>query len=277
VRWSVILMVVQESPRIGRILVVDVGGTHVKASCSDAPARKVRFPSGPAMTPERMVRELRRKVRGTAYDAVAIGYPGLVRHGAIVREPYHLGKGWVGFDFAGAFGRPTRITNDAAMQALGSYRGGSMLFLGLGSGLGSALIVEGILQPMELAHLPYRKGKTFEEFVGEAARLRLGRKKWQKEVYGVVDMLSTALEPDYVVLGGGNVRKLKNLPARVLRGSNRNAFLGGVRLWGEGARAAVDPPGTGRPGGRRRTTRGSARQSTRPRLIRAKSSRVGLG
>jgi predicted NBD/HSP70 family sugar kinase len=227
-----------------RILVLDIGGTHVKAALSDAPARKIRFPSGPTMTPEAMVRGLRSAVGTTQYDAVAMGYPGLVRRGTITREPFHLGKGWVGFDFGKAFRRPTRIVNDAAMQALGSYRGGSMLFLGLGSGLGSAMIVDGELQPMELAHLPYRKGRTFEEFVGEAARVRLGRKRWQREVFAVVETLEAALEPDYVVLGGGNVRKLRKLPPGVHRGDNQNAFAGGVRLWAkptsEPGRTALD-------------------------------------
>ncbi|MGP8077957.1 MAG: ROK family protein [Thermoplasmata archaeon] len=216
-----------------RILVVDIGGTHVKASFSDGGGRSLRFRSGTTMGPREMVRQLLRRLKGGEYDRVSVGYPGLVVHGRVAREPYHLGSGWVGFDLERAFGRPTRVVNDAAMQALGSYRGGSMLFLGLGSGLGSAMIVDGRLLPMELAHLPYRKGRSFEEFVGEGARLRLGRRKWQKEVSAVVGTLTAALEPDYVVLGGGNVRKLRELPPGARRGNNRNAFVGGVRLWGD--------------------------------------------
>jgi len=221
-------------PRRGprrRILVVDVGGTHVKATFSGQGSRRVRFVSGPKMTPKEMVRELLRSLKGRKYEVVSIGYPGLVRRGRIVRDPFHLGSGWVDFDFGKALGHPTRVVNDAAMQALGSYEGGSMLFLGLGSGLGSAMIVDGRLQPMELAHLPYRKGRSFEEYVGETARLRQGRKRWTKEVFAVVETLTAALEPDYVVLGGGNVRRLRRLPPGVRRGDNRNAFLGGIRLW----------------------------------------------
>jgi len=235
---------------------VDVGGTHVKASFSDQPTRTVRFPSGPAMTPQEMTRGLRWRLRGTHYDRVAIGYPGVVGHGRILRDPPHLGNGWVGFDFEKALGRPTRIVNDAAMQALGSYRGGRMLFLGLGAGLGSAMIVEGRLQPMELGHLPYKKGRNYEEFVGEVARRRSGRKKWQKEVFAAVEVLAAALEPDYVVLGGGNVRKLQSLPPGVRRGNNRNAFAGGIELW----RDEGDGPSSLRPRKRPR-----ARSPGRPR------------
>jgi len=223
------------SRSLRRILVLDVGGSHVKVH---RPGRStvLRIPSGPAMDPEKMMRKLRKRLKGVRYDVVSLGYPGLVVHGKIVREPPNLGKGWVGFDFEKAFGRPTRILNDAAMQALGSYRGGRMLFLGLGTGFGSAMIVAGKLEPMELAHLPYKKGKTYEAFVGEAALKRLGRKKWQKEVFGVVEALSAALEPDYVVIGGGNARALKELPSGARLGNNRNAFAGGVRLWNGGAR-----------------------------------------
>jgi predicted NBD/HSP70 family sugar kinase len=214
-----------------RILVLDVGGSHVKAAFSDSGLER-RIPSGPRLTPVRMVRGVLRLLKGEKFDAIAIGYPGLVVHGKIVREPHNLAPGWVGFDFEAAFGRPVRVVNDAAMQALGSYRGGRMLFLGLGTGLGSAMIAEGRLLPMELAHLPYKKGRTFEEYVGEASLERLGRKKWQKEVVRVVEMLEAALEPDEVVLGGGNVRKLDRLLPGVRRGDNREAIVGGIRLWG---------------------------------------------
>src|SRR5580658_674094 len=220
-----------------RILVLDIGGSHVKVAFSDT-ARERRIPSGRNLTPARMVRGLAKLLKGERYDAVAIGYPGLVVHGKIAREPHNLGTGWVGFDFEEALGSPVRIVNDAAMQALGSYRGGHMLFLGLGTGLGSAMIVEGRLQPMELAHLPYKKGRSFEDYIGEANLERLGRKKWQKEVARVVELLEAALEPDEVVLGGGNVRRLDRLLPGVRRGDNREAIVGGVRLWG----------GTGWPG-----------------------------
>jgi predicted NBD/HSP70 family sugar kinase len=216
--------------RARRILVIDVGGTHVKAAFSNRPG-EVRIPSGPSMDPKKMVRKLKGRLKGKGYDVVAMGYPGIVVHGRILREPHNLGSGWVGFGFEKAFGHPTRIINDAAMQALGSYEGGRMLFLGLGTGLGTAMIVQGRLEPMELAHLLYRKGRTFEEVVGEAGLKRLGRKRWQKEVFAIVGLLAAALEPDYVVLGGGNARKLKALPPKARLGDNRNAFLGGIRLW----------------------------------------------
>ncbi len=183
------------------------------------------------MTPGRMVQQVRDQIRGQRYDCVTIGYPGLVIRGKIAREPAHLAPGWIGFEFGRAFERPTRIVNDAAMQALGSYRGGRMLFLGLGTGLGSALIFEDRIAPMELAHLPYKKGREFEEYVGEAGLERYGRRKWEKEVFEVVDLLYRALEPDYVLIGGGNVRKLKRLPPHCERGDDRDAILGGVRLW----------------------------------------------
>jgi glucose-6-phosphate isomerase len=236
--------------RARRVLVVDVGGSQVKARVSGSP-HEVRFPSGPRMTPAAMIRILRRRVPKGTYDVVSLGYPGLVRRNAIEREPIHLGRGWVGFDFRRAFGRPVRIVNDAALQALGSYEGGSMLFLGLGTGLGSAMVVEGRLVPMELAHLPYRKGRTFEEYVGKTARERLGRKRWHREVHRVVEVLTNALEPDYVVLGGGNVHKLEGLPAGVRPGHNDRVFVGGARLWEE-------PEGEGRP--RRRTPKTSGRK-----------------
>jgi predicted NBD/HSP70 family sugar kinase len=213
-----------------KILVLDVGGSHVKVAFSDRPT-VVRIPSGPKLGPSEMMKKLGRRLKGKRFDVVSIGYPGLVIHGHIVREPHNLGRGWVGFDFARAFRRPTLISNDAAMQALGSYRGRRMLFLGLGTGLGTAMIVDGDVEPMELAHLPYKKGRTYEDYLGEAGRLRLGRKKWQRELFAVVQLLTEALEPDYVVLGGGNVRKLKELPPKAERGNNSNAIRGGVRLW----------------------------------------------
>ncbi|MCI4364874.1 MAG: ROK family protein [Thermoplasmata archaeon] len=217
-----------------RILILDIGGSHVKASFSDHPSR-LRIVSGPTMTPGRMVRLLKPHLQGHVYDVVAIGYPGLVSQGQIVREPHNLGTGWVGFDFERAFARPTRVLNDAAMQALGSYRRGHSLFLGLGTGLGSAMVLDGRVQPMELAHLPYKKGRTFEDYVGEAALERYGRKRWEKEVHDVVEILVAALEPDDVVLGGGNVRRIKQLPPGTRAGNNRNAFVGGIRVWRDAA------------------------------------------
>jgi len=178
-----------------------------------------------------MVSEVKRLTKDWDYDVVAVGYPGLVARGRVAAEPHNLGHGWTGFDFEKAFGRPVKVINDAAMQALGSYRGGRMLFLGLGTGLGSAMIVDDVIEPMELAHLPYRKGKTFEDYVGAAGLRRLGKKKWRKHALDVVARLTAALEPEYVVLGGGNVDKLGKLPRGVVAGDNDNAFRGGYKLW----------------------------------------------
>ena len=220
-----------------KILVIDVGGTHVKVRVSgNREERKVV--SGSAMTAGRMVRAVKRLVKDWPYDAVSIGYPGVVLHGRPAHEPYNLGGGWVRFDFAKAFGCPVKIVNDAAMQALGSYKGGCMLFLGFGAGLGSAMIVDGILEAMELAHLPYKKKKTYEDYVGDRALKRLGKKKWRRYVADVVTRLKNALEADYVVLGGGNSRHLKDLPPGAELGDNRNAFIGGIRLWEEKAKRA---------------------------------------
>lgn len=212
------------------ILVIDVGGTHVKVLASGQAERR-EFPSGPGLTPALMVDRVRALTADWSYGAIAIGYPGLVVHGRIVAEPAHLGRGWTGFDFAAAFGLPVKLINDAAMQALGSYAGGRMLFLGLGTGLGSALIVDGRLEPMELAHMPYRKGRTFEDYLGLAGLKRRGLHKWRKHVLAVVKLLSAALEPDEVVIGGGNAKRLADLPPGVRLGENLNAFKGGFKLW----------------------------------------------
>ena len=217
------------APTARRVLVLDVGGTHVKAMLTGK-KQEVRIDSGPDMTPDRMIAGLRKSLRGWKYDAVSIGFPAPVAHGRIVHEPANLGKGWVGFDFAKAFGCPVKLVNDAAMQALGSYEGGRMLFLGLGTGLGSAVIADGLIEPMELAHMPYRK-HTYEYYVSEAARERRGNKKWRAHVFAEIEALRAALEPDYVVLGGGNVNHLDALPEGVRRGDNANAFIGGFRLW----------------------------------------------
>ncbi|HZL79749.1 MAG TPA: ROK family protein [Candidatus Limnocylindrales bacterium] len=213
-----------------RILVIDVGGTHVKVLVTGRKQR-VEIPSGPKMTPAKMLAAVRAATTGWKYDAVSIGYPGAVVHGRPIIEPRHLGSGWVGFDFNKAFSRPVKIVNDAAMQALGSYQGGRMLFLGLGTGLGSALIVKNVLEPMELAHLPYKKGRSYENYVGLADLKRLGKKKWRHHVNKIVEQLKRAVQADYVVIGGGNARLIKKLPPATSLGDNSNAFKGGDRLW----------------------------------------------
>jgi polyphosphate glucokinase len=213
-----------------KTLVIDVGGTHVKALV--AGRRTVaKVPSGPDLTPRQMVRRILDATEGWTYDVVSIGYPGPVVRGRITREPVNLGRGWRRFDFERAFDRPVRLINDAAMQALGSYEGRRMLFLGLGTGLGTALVHDGVVVPLEAGHLPYQKGKTFEDYIGEAGLKRLGKKQWRRHVAEVVDILTRALVVDYVVLGGGNVRLLDSLPPHTRRGRNANAFRGGFRLW----------------------------------------------
>jgi polyphosphate glucokinase len=213
-----------------KILVVDVGGTHVKLLATGHRV-PVKIVSGPKFTPREMVRDVRDATAEWAYDRVSIGYPGPVRNGKPIEDPWNLGAGWVRFNFARAFGKPVRLVNDAAMQALGSYEGGRMLFLGLGTGLGSTLIHDGVLIPLELAHLPYERGKTYEQVIGEAGFQRLGKHRWRKHVDQVVELLSAAFLVDYVVLGGGNVRHVKRLPKGARRGKNANAFTGGYRLW----------------------------------------------
>ena len=213
-----------------RILVVDVGGTNVKVLASGHRV-PIKIPSGPTLTPREMVRAVRNATSGWKYDRVSIGYPGPVRDAKPIEDPWNLGPGWVGFDFRRAFGKPVRLVNDAAMQALGSYEGGTMLFLGLGTGLGNALIQDGVLIPLELGHLPYRHGKSYEDWIGEAGFRRLGKRRWRRHVLEIVGLLSAAVLADYVVLGGGNVRHIKRLPKGVRRGRNANAFKGGFRLW----------------------------------------------
>jgi polyphosphate glucokinase len=209
--------------------VVDIGGTHVKVY-SNSHREEREFVSGPKLTPRKMVSKIRKLVADWDYDVISIGYPGLVSQNRPLADPWNLGKGWGGFNFEAAFKRPVKVVNDAAMQAFGSYKRGKMLFLGLGTGLGSALIVDGIVEPMELGHLPYRKA-TFEDYVGVRGLIKYGKKKWQGYVADVVQRLMAALEPDDVVLGGGNIHKLKNLPRGCRPGDNANAFLGGLRLW----------------------------------------------
>jgi polyphosphate glucokinase len=213
-----------------KVLVIDVGGTNVKMLASGEKEPR-KHPSGPAMTPRKMVQLVKESTRDWEYDCVSLGFPGPIINERPLREPHNLGCGWVGFDFRKAFGCPMKIINDAAMQALGSYEGGRMLFLGLGTGLGSAMIVDGALQPMELAHLLYKKGKTYEDYLGLRGLKRLGKKKWRKNVAEVTERLKEALDADYVVLGGGNSKLLKKVPPGARLGKNENAFLGGFRLW----------------------------------------------
>ena len=201
-----------------------------------------RFDSGPGLTPRKMVARVHKLTGDWNYEFVSVGYPGVVLLGKVVADPHNLGPGWIGFDFRRAFGRPTHVMNDAAMQAIGSYEGGRMLFLGFGTGLGSAMIVDGAVAPMELAHLPYKGGRTFEEWVGERGRKRLGGKKWRRVVTQVITQLATLLEADYVVIGGGNAGRLKRLPRNARRGSNEFAFIGGFRAWRSLSRRQLPQP-----------------------------------
>jgi len=213
-----------------KVLVIDVGGTHVKMLASGEKEPR-KYPSGPTLTPRKMVRLVKKSVRDWKFDCVSLGFPGPIINGHPLREPHNLGTGWVGFNFRKAFGCPVKIINDAAMQALGSYRGARMLFLGLGTGLGSAMIVNGMLEPMELAHLMYKNGKTYEDYLGLRGLERSGKKKWRRHVAEITKRLKIALEADYVVLGGGNCKNLKKLPPGTRLGNNLKAFLGGFRMW----------------------------------------------
>ena len=217
------------------MLVVDVGGTHVKILATGQKQSR-EFPSGPKLTPKQMVAGVKKLAKDWKYNAVSIGYPGVVIRNRPVADPYNLGSGWAGFDFGATLKCPVKVINDAAMQALGSYKHGKMLFLGLGTGLGSAMVVDGIVEPMELGHLPYRK-RIFEDYVGVARRKRLGQKKWEQAVKDVIARLIAALEPEDVVLGGGNVKGLKRLPPGCRAGDNLNAFVGGFRVWEKTDRA----------------------------------------
>jgi polyphosphate glucokinase len=214
---------------IKNVLVIDIGGTHVKVF-NTRKGEEREFASGPSLTPRKMVLKVRKLVADWDFDAVSVGYPGLVSQNRPVADPWNLGKGWAGFDFQAAFKCPVKVMNDAAMQALGSYKRGKMLFLGLGTGLGSTLVVDGIIEPMELGHLPYRKS-TFEDYIGLRGLNKYGRQKWRHYVADVVRRLVAALEPEDVVLGGGNIHKLKKLPPGCRAGDNANAFVGGFRLW----------------------------------------------
>jgi len=216
-------------PSAPPVLAVDVGGSHVKMVLNGRQERR-RFAPGRRMTAEAMVTGVAELTEDWEYTVVSVGVPAMVRAGRVAHEPVHLGRGWVAFDFESAFGKPTKVANDAAMQALGSYEGGRMLFLGLGTGLGSAMIVDGIVEPMELGHLPFRKA-TYEDYVGLRGLERLGKKRWRRAVHATIETLAAALEPEYVVLGGGNAARLHELPPDVRLGHNEDAFLGGFRLW----------------------------------------------
>ncbi len=218
-----------------KVLAVDIGGSHVKLLATGEEKRR-KFKSGDELTPQRMVDGVLENAGDWDFEVVTIGIPAPVRNGRLVHEPQNLGEGWIVFDYAGAFGRPTKLINDAAMQALGSYEGGRMLFLGLGTGLGSAMVHDGHLIALELAHMPYRKG-TFEDSLGDRGLEKHGFEKWRDLVFDVVETLRKGLVADYVVLGGGNVKKLEELPTHARRGSNHNAFLGGFRVWHQ------EPPG----------------------------------
>jgi predicted NBD/HSP70 family sugar kinase len=222
------------------VLVVDVGGSHVKALVSTASEPR-RFRSGKSLTAASMVERVLALVDGWSYDVVSVGVPAQVVADRVVHDPVNLASGWSGFDLENAFGKPTRVVNDAAMQALGSYEGGRMLYLGLGTGLGSAMVVEGIVEPMELGHLPYRK-ETYEDYVGKRGLNRLGRSRWEKHVHEIVAAFAAALQPDYVVLGGGQIDLLRELPAGTRPGDNKNAFVGGFRLWDDEAPPRAEPP-----------------------------------
>ncbi len=233
--------------RLRKVLVIDVGGTHVKVLATGQETKR-EFVSGPNLTPKRLVAKVRKLVADWQYDVISIGFPGPVLRNRPITEPWNLGKGWIGFNFEAAFQCPVKVVNDAAMQALGSYRGGKMLFLGLGTGLGSAVIVDHTIEPMELGHLPYKKA-TFEDYVGLRGLKKYGKKKWRRYVVDVVERLTKALEPEHVVLGGGNVHRLKKLPPRCRAGDNSNAFRGGFCLWetADGSRPSTSRLGKAKP------------------------------
>ena len=214
----------------GQVLTIDIGGTNVKMRVEGDPEKR-SFPSGSHLTPEVMVAGVRELTAGWSFDRISIGFPAPIVHNKPVHDPMNLGAGWVNFDFDEGFAAKVKLINDAAMQAVGSYEGGRMLFLGLGTGLGSCMIAENVIIPTELAHLPYKKGKTFEKFVGVRAFKKNGKRQWSKDVREVIQLLSIALMPDYVVLGGGNATRLKRLPEGCRLGDNANAFTGGFRLW----------------------------------------------
>ena len=245
-----------------KVLAIDIGGTHVKILATGQKVRR-EFESGPKLTPKLMVAGVKKLAPDWEYDVVAMGYPGLVLRNRPVAEPYNLGPGWVGFDFAAAFKCPVKVINDAAMQALGSYRRGSLLFLGLGTGLGTTMVVDGIVEPMELGHLSYKKA-TYEDYVGIRGLKKYGKKKWRKLVTDVEKRLIAALEPDDVVLGGGNVKLFKKLPKGCRAGDNANAFLGGFRLWAGKSSSQKTPRSRPLSGVKRRNRRAASRKLPTP-------------
>lgn len=216
-----------------KILVIDIGGNKVKLYSSEENEKR-KFPSGPRLVPQKMVEEIKRLTQDWQYEAISVGYPGPVLNQRIATEPHNLGRGWAGFDFAAAFGRPVHLINDAAMQAVGGYQGGTMLFLGLGTGLGTAMVADGVVEPMELAHEAYRNA-TFEDYIGRRALERHGKAVWRTHVLDVIEYLRAALQPDDILIGGGNVKKLGDLPDGCRRGHNVDAFTGGLRLWDKNA------------------------------------------
>ena len=213
-----------------KILVIDIGGTHVKVASTDMRV-PVKIPSGPTMTAEQMTTAVLVTTEGWDYDRISIGYPGPVAHDHPLAEPHNLAPGWIDFPYANRFGKPIRFINDAAMQALGGYKGGRMLFLGVGTGLGSAMVFDGVVIPLELAHLPYKNGRTYEDYVGVAGLNRRGKKAWRKSVLDVISHLQAAMVCDSVLLGGGNAKMMKGLPTHVILGANSNAIDGGLKLW----------------------------------------------
>jgi polyphosphate glucokinase len=241
-----------------KVLVIDVGGTHVKAIATGIKT-PIKINSGDQMSAAQMVRDVRAATKQWSYNVVSIGFPGPVAHDRPLAEPHNLGTGWVDFDFAKALGKPVKILNDAAMQALGSYQGGRMLFLGLGTGLGAAMILDGVTAPLELAHLPYKNKRTYEEYVGAAGLARRGKRRWRKSVLDVIDRLRAAMLCDYVVLGGGNAKLLEELPEGVVQGSNETAFTGGFRLWNFNKQASTEMPDIARSGTRPMAVAAAAR------------------
>ena len=213
-----------------KVLVIDIGGTNIKVASTDI-RDSIKIPSGPTLTPARMAHQVLAATEGWKYDVISIGYPGPVAHDHPLAEPHNLGQGWIDFAYEEVFGKPIRFINDAAMQALGGYHGRRMLFLGTGTGLGSAMVFDGIVVPLELAHLPYKKGRTYEEYIGVAGLERRGKKRWRKSVLDIIGRLQAAFICDYVLLGGGNAKLMKNLPSHVILGANSNAVEGGLRLW----------------------------------------------
>jgi polyphosphate glucokinase len=213
-----------------KVLVIDIGGTHIKVASTDR-RDSLKIASGPTMTAELMTQQVLAATEGWKYDCISIGYPGPVVHDHPLAEPHNLAAGWIDFSYQKVFGKPIRFINDAAMQALGGYRGKRMLFLGTGTGLGSALVFDGVVVPLELAHLPYKNGRTYEEYIGVAGLNRRGKRRWRKSVLDIIGRLQAAFICDYVLLGGGNAKLMKNLPPHVILGANSNAVEGGLRLW----------------------------------------------